>query len=119
MVEVPDGEGHGGFSYSSRKKFGHSQSIEYMGHHIIKDDWDHLGRILVSKQQSDLYDVSVECKVLLGSEGVFRLVVRYRDPGNYYGVELVQREGQGVKRVIKMRNGKLTVLAEKKDGGFL
>lgn len=119
VVEVANGDGHGGFSYSSRKQHGHSQSIEYRGHHIIKDDWDHLGRILVSKHQDTLYDMQVECKVLLGSEGLFSLVLRYRDPSNYYGVELLQREGQGFKRVVKMTNGKLTLLAEKKDGGFL
>jgi uncharacterized protein YfkK (UPF0435 family) len=49
IVKVPRGEGKGQFSFSSRSQFGHSQSIEYRGNHIIKDDHSHLAYYLLGK----------------------------------------------------------------------
>jgi len=73
------------------------------------------GSFLIFKKRL-LSDFTFSTDFLAGSGGVFGFVFRYKDIYNYYAVELNHEDG--FKRIIKMVQGKYTVLKEVKDGGF-
>jgi hypothetical protein len=91
---------------------GHSKTIMQKNTFIDSKTGSHL----IVKNR-DFYDFELKFSVLIRDKNTFGVAFRYKDPYNYYIIELSKQE-KGFKRVRKFVKGNPQVLDTKYDGGF-
>jgi hypothetical protein len=91
---------------------GHSKTIMQKESFIDSKSGSHL----VIKNR-DFYDFELKFSVLIKDSNTFGVAFRYKDPYNYYIVELSKQE-KGFKRVRKFVQGSSEILDIKYDGGY-
>ncbi len=106
-------QGSSSWDYYQLNSKGHNIVIKQKGE--TENNFIGSQLIILNRQ---FYDFELRFAVNINSEGTFGIAFRHKDKFNFYVAE-ISRKDKGFKRIRKFVNGVPSLLAEKRDGGYL